>query len=77
VIRAKLSPAERLVQIECSIGRDVLPSDIPAMVALLAQWHQQTENMAAALERRINDVRQSLHVANHAHTGNVCVYVCM
>ena len=45
------------------------PSDVPSMISLLRQWHQQTVNVVQLLERRASEVGQQLHAAEAHRQG--------
>ena len=69
MLRAKLNQKDRTVEVEWAIGRDVRPSDLPAMVALLAHWHRQTSGLVESLDKRIADVGHMLRLAEQSRAG--------
>ena len=69
VIRAKLNQKDRTLEVESSIGRDVRPSDVPGMVALLSQWHRQSTELVATLDARMVEIGKTLQAAEKSRAG--------
>jgi len=75
VLRAKLNQAGRVVEVEATMGRDVRPSDLAAMIATLARWYDQTTQLVAMVDARIADVSNSMNSAEKERQG-ACATPC-